>query len=302
MVSQLVDFSSGAPIEVNVKVEWMDGSKLSEPRVQVHALDEHTFVLRQSLKTNFEGPFVFLLLGNTGAILIDSGATEDAEIWPVRVTVDQIVANWLAKHPNPSYQLTVAHSHGHDDHKAGDSQFAGRPNTTIVPTHLEGVQEQFGFVNWPEEVVPFDLGGRIISVIAGPGHEAAAVIYYDPWTGVLFTGDTLYPGRLYVEDMPAFIASLGRTIAFMSGVKVTHLLGCHIEMSSTPGQDYPLGSRSHPGEVPLPMHSNQLAQLLARAVDIAATPGIYPYDDVIIYNGAAVVDAYLRPTIASPTI
>jgi hydroxyacylglutathione hydrolase len=61
----------------------------------------------------------------------------------------------------------------------------------------------FGFTNWPNETVFFNLGGRILRVIAGPGHEEAATLFYDPWTGVLFTGDTVYPGRLYVMDMPA---------------------------------------------------------------------------------------------------
>jgi hydroxyacylglutathione hydrolase len=297
MTSQTVDFTSGAPIEVDLTVEWMDGSGPSEPLLQVHALDEHTFVLRQSLKTHHEGPFVFLLLGNAGALMIDSGATEDEAAWPLRETIDGIIADWLAKHPNPLYSLTVAHSHGHGDHTAGDVQFAGRHNTTVVPAHLEGVQRFFGFANWPNETVSFDLGGRIVSVIAGPGHEEAATVYYDPWTGILFTGDTVYPGRLYVVDMPAFISTLERVIAFMAEVPVTHLMGCHIEMSSTPGRDHPLGSLGHPGEAPMPMLPSQLVRLHERAVEIAATPGVHTYDDVIIYNGEAVVDGYLKPSL-----
>jgi glyoxylase-like metal-dependent hydrolase (beta-lactamase superfamily II) len=258
--------------------------------VQVHALDEHTYVLRQSLKTHYEGPFIFLLLGNTGALMIDSGATET---WPLRETVDGIIADWLVTHPNPTYSLTVAHSHSHGDHTAGDVQFADRPNTSIVPANLEGVQGFFGFTNWPNETVNFDLGGRVVSVIAGPGHEEAATVFYDPWTGILFTGDTVYPGRLYVPDMPAYIATLERVIAFMAAVPVSYLMGCHIEMSSTPGEDHPLGSLSHPGEAPMPMLPGQLFMLHERAVAIAGTPGVHTYDDVIIYNGKAVVDGYL---------
>jgi glyoxylase-like metal-dependent hydrolase (beta-lactamase superfamily II) len=290
MTSKIVDFSSDAPIDVDLSVEWMDGSGPSEPLVQVHALDEHTYVLRQSLKTHYEGPFIFLLLGNTGALMIDSGATET---WPLRETVDGIIADWLVTHPNPTYSLTVAHSHSHGDHTAGDVQFADRPNTSIVPANLEGVQGFFGFTNWPNETVNFDLGGRVVSVIAGPGHEEAATVFYDPWTGILFTGDTVYPGRLYVPDMPAYIATLERVITFMAAVPVSYLMGCHIEMSSTPGEDHPLGSLSHPGEAPMPMLPGQLFMLHERATAIAGTPGVHTYDDVIIYNGKAVVDGYL---------
>ncbi len=296
MPSQPVDFHSGAPVDLDLSVEWMDGSGLNEPLVQVHALDEHTFILRQSLKTHYEGPFVFLLLGNTGALLIDSGATSDEETWPLRHLVDGIITDWLVAHPAPSYSLTVAHSHGHGDHTAGDVQFSHRANTRVVPASLEGVKSFFGFTSWPNEIVSFDLGGRVLRVIAGPGHEEAATLFYDPWTGVLFTGDTVYPGRLYVVDMFAFIATLDRAITVMAEVPVSYLLGCHIEMSSTPGHDHPLGSLSHPGEAPMPMRPGQLVTLRERAVEIAHVPGVYKFDDVIIYNGKAVVDDYLNPS------
>ena len=296
MPSQPVDFHTGAPIDLDLSVEWMDGSGLNEPLVQVHALDEHTYILRQSLKTHYEGPFVFLLLGNTGALLIDSGATSDEEAWPLRHFVDGIITDWLVAHPTPSYSLTVAHSHGHGDHTAGDVQFSHRAKTTVVPASLEGVKSFFGFTNWPNETVSFDLGGRILRVIAGPGHEGAATLFYDPWTGVLFTGDTVYPGRLYVVDMFAYIATLDRAITVMAEVPVSYLLGCHIEMSSTPGHDHPLGSLSHPGEAPMPMRPGQLVTLRERAVKIAHVPGVYKFDDVIIYNGKAVVDDYLNPS------
>ena len=139
MISQPVDFHSGAPVDLDLSVEWMDGSGLIEPLVQVHALDEHTYVLRQSLQTHYEGPFVFLLLGNTGALMIDSGATADGEKWPLRQVVDGIITDWLVAHPARSYSLTVAHSHGHGDHTAGDVQFSNRANTSVVPADRKSV-------------------------------------------------------------------------------------------------------------------------------------------------------------------
>lgn len=291
-----MDFHSGAPVNVDLSVEWMDGSGLNEPRVQVHALDDHTYVLRQSLKTHHEAPFVFLLLGNTGAFLIDSGATGEEEAWPLRRVVDGIIADWLVAHPTPSHSLTVAHSHGHGDHTAGDVQFSTRTNTTVVPAPLDGMKRFFGFTDWPNDTVSFDLGGRILRVIAGPGHEEAATLFYDPWTGILFTGDTLYPGRLYIVDMPAYLSTLDRAITLMAEVPVACLLGGHIEMSSRPGHDHPPGSLSHPGEAPLPMRPGQLRRVRERAAAIAHLPGVHRFDDVILYNGRAAVDELLNPT------
>ncbi len=53
---------------------WIDGTNAAEPVTQVQALDADTFVIRQSVKTNFEAPFLYLLFGRDKVLLIDSGA------------------------------------------------------------------------------------------------------------------------------------------------------------------------------------------------------------------------------------
>ncbi|WP_367669588.1 MBL fold metallo-hydrolase [Streptomyces sp. DT2A-34] len=55
----------------------------------------------------------------------------------------------------------------------------------------------FGFDLGPEKTARVDLGGRVLECLATPGHHESAVTYYDPCTGWLLTGDTVYPGRLY---------------------------------------------------------------------------------------------------------
>ena len=79
-------------------------------------------------------------------------------------------------------------------------------------------------------------------------HHETSIAVFDPWTGLLLTGDTVYPGRLYVEDMPTFAASIERLTEFALCRPVRHVLGCHIEMTRTPGRDYPLGCRYQPDE------------------------------------------------------
>lgn len=60
----------------------------------------------------------------------------------------------------------------------------------------------FGIAHWPEEIVPYDLGGRVLDIISIPGHDVNSIAVYDRQTGVLLTGDSLYPGRVYVNGDP----------------------------------------------------------------------------------------------------
>ena len=46
--------------------------------------------------------------------------------------MDQLVEQWLDKHPRDAYGLLVLHTHAHGDHVAGDAQFADRPDTLVV--------------------------------------------------------------------------------------------------------------------------------------------------------------------------
>src|SRR6266852_490205 len=86
----------------------------------------------------------------------------------------------------------------HGDHTAGDRQLEGLKNVTMVPLTPEGTARFYGIEKWPQESGQVDLGDRVIDVIPIPGHDRVGVALYDRQTGVLLTGDSLYPGRLYV--------------------------------------------------------------------------------------------------------
>ncbi|MCL1805749.1 MAG: MBL fold metallo-hydrolase [Clostridiales bacterium] len=45
----------------------------------------------------------------------------------------------------------------------------------------------------------FDLGGRLLEVLATPGHSPDSIMLLDRQAGVLFTGDTVYPAALYAH-------------------------------------------------------------------------------------------------------
>ncbi len=287
---ELIDFESRAPIAGSLDVVWQHGTRGgkpgSEPAIQVHRYDEHTVILRQSKTTNYEAPFLFLLFGNARALLLDTGATGDAQRFPLRRTVDELIGEWLERHPRDGYELVVAHTHGHGDHVAGDVQFADRPDTTVVARELEAVLSFFGFDDaaWPAQTVSFDLGGRTLEIFGSPGHHKAAVTCYDPWTAILFSGDTVLPGRLYAFDFPAFCATLDRMVEFAARRPVSHVFGCHVEMADRPTRDYPLGATYQPDERVPQMTPAQLTAARDAARSVAAARGVHKFDDFIIYN------------------
>ena len=227
------------------------------PEFHVHRYNENFYIIRQSGCSNYEKPFLYLLFGRTRALLIDTGAgrTEVGE------RIRKLVSKWRIRHHLRSIQLIVAHSHAHGDHIAGDSQFSGLRDVTLVSPNLASVTSFFGFTRWPEEVVTLDLGSRVLDVIPIPGHEATSLAFYDRESAVLLTGDTLYPGRLYISDQAAYVRSIARLVEFTRDKSVAHILGTHIENTRTPYLDYPIGTRYQPDEHVLELGRGQLIEL-----------------------------------------
>src|SRR5215510_14453291 len=159
---------------------WISGGPAcgEEPAIQVHAYNRDLFVLRQSLCTSFEAPFIYLIFGREKVLMLDTGAGNIA----IQQTVAGVIQGWLAASGLQSIELVVTHSHGHGDHTVGDSQFTDQPNTTLVPAKVPALQSFFGIKNWPTDIVTYDLGGRILDVIPIPGHEASHIAVYDRQT------------------------------------------------------------------------------------------------------------------------
>lgn len=261
------------------------------PPLGAHRVDEHTYILRQSKASHPEAPFLYLLFGTERALLLDTGAVADPGPFPLRAEVDRLVDAWLSRHPRPGYDLVVAHSHGHADHVAGDGQFAGRPHTTVVGHSPEAVRAFFALGDAHADAhadapARFDLGGRVLDVLAIPGHHRSSIALFDPWTGFLLTGDTVLPGRLYVQDMAAYRASLDRLCDLARTRPVRWVMGCHIEMRRTPGHDYAIYARTQPDEAPLTMAVGRLeAVRQALAAAEVRGPGVTTFADFAVYHG-----------------
>lgn len=245
----------------SLDVEWSEGAEHCETAppqapIQVHPYNAQTFVLRESLCATFEAPFIYLLLGSSKALLIDTGAVEDPKVMPLAETVMGL----LPKVGASTMPLLVLHTHRHRDHRAGDPQFANLPAAQVVPAFLEDVREYFSFRNWPEGSAQVGLGDRTIDVIPTPGHNPTHVAFYDRNTGLFFSGDFLLPGRLLIDDGDEYLASAQRVAEFIRTRPVTHVLGAHIEMNRDE-ELFPWGSTHHPHERALPLTKEDLLSL-----------------------------------------
>jgi len=263
-------------------VQWIHGAPdcalTTDPPLQVHAFDKDTYILRQSKCTHFEAPFLYLLFGSDRALLLDTGAGNV----PVRSVVEGVVAQWQAIHDRSDLELVVAHTHGHDDHVAGDDQFRGRPHTTLVEPGVASVQTFFGFRGWPEEPAVFDLGERPLTLLPAPGHRDDHIAVYDPKTRLMLSGDVFYPGFLYVDDGPAYRRSIARLARFAASHPVRYFLGCHIEMTRIKGLAYRSGTTYQPLEHVLQLLPRHLAELHAAVERMGDELTRTVFDDFIL--------------------
>lgn len=221
-------------------------------------VDDATYIFRQNKCDTFEAPFLYLLAGTQRLLLLDSGAIESASESSVIDAIKPFVAIDDKQFIKP---LIVAHSHSHLDHVAGDAQFSEFKNVSLVGTSRSAVIEFFNLVDWPNKVGYFELGDRNLVIIPTPGHHADAISIYDPKTKFLLTGDTLYPGQIYIRDWDDYRDSIIRLSEFAEKNEVLAILGTHIEMTDQPTVMYPIGATYQPNETSLLITPQELKQL-----------------------------------------
>ncbi|WP_242124859.1 MBL fold metallo-hydrolase [Sphingobium sp. Sx8-8] len=286
------DYACDGPAPGSLSLRWTYGSNVAaknrDPRVQVVQYNEDSFVLRQNVCVHWEAPFTYLLFGNKGALLIDSGATANARHYPLRETVDAIIARWAKARGRRIPPLTIALTSGEDiAQNQGLTQFAGRPDTSIVPKPLALMQRFHGLANWPSGTGRIDLGDRVISVIPTPGAHRDGVTFYDPYCDFLFTGDLLFPGKINIGNDGDFIASLERLKAFAATNPVKWLLGGHIEMMFVPGKYYPRFATYKPFERVLEMTPDLIDEALQYAREVKGKDMMLIRPDFVLFNGVS---------------
>ena len=85
----------------------------------------------------------------------------------------------------------------------------------------------FHITDWIHDGEKIDLGGRVLQVIATPGHTPDSISLWDAANGLLFTGDMYYPGPIFLfrpeTDLDAYEASIKK----MAALKAKLLLPAH---------------------------------------------------------------------------
>ena len=276
------DFVRESPAPGNLRFTWIHGSVSAKAntdvRIQVHRYNEHTYILRQNPAIHWEAPFMYLLMGNERAVLLDTGATEEEEFFPLRETVDKVLRRWSSAQNVEMPELLVMPLGSDQSQTAALAQFANKPYTTVI---APGSGERASLVTQQQ----LDLGGRVLSVIPTPGLDASSITLYDPWSDLLLTGNAFYPGRLVIRDFQAYRNSLNSLVQLMYEESVSYVFGGRIEMTNRPGLDHRLRSNYRPGEHSLQLEPQLLETALQAVNLINGETDIRILDDFILMNG-----------------
>ena len=180
----------------------------------------------------FEEVISFLIAGEKRAVLFDTGLGI-GDIKPV-------VAGLTA------LPIVVLNSHTHNDHVGDNWEFSeiygmdteftrmdSKGSTVdaqaeLTPDSICGqlparfdakayATRPFHITRWIHDGDSVDLGGRVLQVIATPGHTPDAICLLDRKNGLLFTGDTYYPAPIWLyrpeTDLDAYVHSVERIAA-----------------------------------------------------------------------------------------
>jgi glyoxylase-like metal-dependent hydrolase (beta-lactamase superfamily II) len=204
----------------------------ADPWFDVYRLDPQTYAIYEP--RHMEHVISYLLLGTERALLFDSGFGIGR--------IDEVVK---ALTPLP---VTVLNSHTHYDHVGGNFAFSGiiavdsaytRNHALGTPNDKMSYNVSTGYVCPPlpagvstetYSIRPFtirrtihdgeklDLGGRELEILLTPGHTPDSVCVLDRGHRLLLTGDTFYPGSLWLfvpeTDLPAYERSMKRLTTF----------------------------------------------------------------------------------------
>lgn len=202
----------------------------------------------------FQEAISFLIVGTTRALLFDSGIG----LVPLRPVVEALT----------SLPVSVLNSHSHFDHVGANYEFTdilaldhpftreherGTPHGDIAnevavdafcgrPPALADTAT-FRSRSWrvTRRVSAGDsvaLGGRVLEIVAAPGHTPDAIVLLDRANGLLFTGDTYYDSELWFfspeTDLNAYEQSMTRLAAMAPSL--TRLLPAHNTVSAPPSR------------------------------------------------------------------
>ncbi len=186
----------------------------------------------------------YLILGQKQALLSDTGmGIGDLKALTAQLTKLPIVvlnSHTHVDHVGNNWQFDTILSMDTDFSRANARGSRDAAQAEIAPGEICGdLPKDFdrkSYATRPWKIAAYkhdgdriDLGGRTIEIIATPGHTPDAICLLDRRAGLLFTGDTYYPGPIYLfspeTNLDAYGASIKRLAALAPQVRI--VLGAH---------------------------------------------------------------------------
>lgn len=158
----------------------------------------------------------FLLTGSERALLIDTGATSpDAKHLAETLTgLPLMLLNTHADGDHISGNAAFSEFYMHPDDYGNLRVAEKTPHSRLLPLHDGDV---------------IDLGGRPLEIIAIPGHTYGSVAVLDGNNRLLFPGDSVQDGHIYMfgphRSIGQYPVSLQKLIDLES--RFDHILPCH---------------------------------------------------------------------------
>jgi glyoxylase-like metal-dependent hydrolase (beta-lactamase superfamily II) len=294
LLFSFVSLAFGAPQGEPIRPEWCrelprpEYKKLErvlsdEPWFEVYRIRPSVFALYEPKQ--FEEVISYLIVGNKRALLFDTG---------LGVGKISAVTSRLTSLP-----IVVVNSHTHFDHVGGNAEFSevwnrdlpytrqnmrGQTNQysrdALEPERLCGAlppgvdAKSYSIRPWKSthtlrDGERIDLGGRELEVIFTPGHTPDSLSLLDRRNGLLFTGDTFYPGPIYLftpeTDFAAYAHSVNRLAALVPRLKLL-----------LPAHNVPVAE---------PSYLTRLAEAVKQVRDGTAKPRITEGHREYVFNG-----------------
>ena len=215
------------------------------PWFEVYQVNPETFALLEP--HHYEEVISYLILGAEQAILLDTGMG----IGNMRAEVEQLT----------DLPIVVINSHSHYDHVGDNHRFTkvwafdndgevarierglarSECAQLLLPGSHLGLPPAFDPSTYEIRPSPvtrrlqhletIDLGGRALTVHHTPGHSPGSICLLDSRDGLLFTGDTFYPGTLYAHFDESDVAAYRRSLQYLADLlpRVSGLCPAHNE-------------------------------------------------------------------------
>ncbi|MCQ2512393.1 MAG: MBL fold metallo-hydrolase [Lachnospiraceae bacterium] len=194
---------------------------------EIIKIDDRTWTVEDQLGPGSVTRF-FILAGEEKALMIDAGMnTKDAKDIAENILKEAGLGG-LFSEENP---MLFAITHGHGDHLGGADKF-NKFHISQADWDAFHLKEQYPQAEMEPifDGFQFDLGGRIITVFENPGHSPGSVAYLDETNRLLFTGDSVQNGHVFMMGAIGEEAIFGKSLLALEKKtegKFDKIYGCH---------------------------------------------------------------------------